>query len=90
MLQRIDFLINHKINFAFETTLTSLSHIHRIKKAKSLSKEINFLKKQQETAEGEVLKELQEQTAELEKQRDLIVDQLKNAIYNILTHSNMK
>lgn len=36
MLQRMDELLQRKINFAFETTLTSLSHVHRINKAKSL------------------------------------------------------
>lgn len=36
MLQRMDDLLQSKINFAFETTLTSLSHVHRINKAKSL------------------------------------------------------
>jgi hypothetical protein len=55
------------------------AYIRYLKKAKSLDKEINYLKKQQEAAEGDVLAELKEQTAELEKQRNLIVEQLKNA-----------
>jgi predicted ABC-type ATPase len=43
MLKRIDFLINEKVDFAIETTLSSKNHLNTIAKAKEAGYEITLL-----------------------------------------------
>ncbi|GAB2800398.1 zeta toxin family protein [Rhabdobacter roseus] len=43
MLQRIDFLLNIKANFAFETTLSTRSYVNTIKRAKENGYEVTLL-----------------------------------------------
>ena len=43
MLERIEELLDNKVDFAFETTLTTLSYINTIKLAKELGYTITLL-----------------------------------------------
>ncbi|RBQ08661.1 zeta toxin family protein [Pedobacter miscanthi] len=43
MLNRIDELLNQKVNFAIETTLTTKSYLNTIEKAKSLGYQVTLL-----------------------------------------------